>query len=87
VQSTYKIVQGYPMAGTLSYLAPEVMKNILSEKSDIWSSGVLLYILLTGVSPFRGSNESQTKDNINFKALNFSSAPLNCASNEAKDLL
>jgi calcium-dependent protein kinase len=58
VQTKYKIVQNYPIAGTLPYLAPEVLKGLLSERSDIWSSGVLMIILLTGVSPFKGKNEA-----------------------------
>jgi calcium-dependent protein kinase len=57
VKMQYKVVQNYPVAGTLTHLAPEVMKGILTEKSDVWSSAVLMYILLTGVSPFKGNTE------------------------------
>ncbi len=67
VKTTQKITQNYPISGTLSYLPPEVMKGILVDKSDIWSSGVLMYILLTGISPFRGRNEVETRRNINDK--------------------
>lgn len=56
VQTKFKISQNYPIAGTLPYLAPEVIKGILTEKSDIWSCGVLMVILLTGVSPFKGKS-------------------------------
>lgn len=62
------------------------MKGILVDRSDIWSSGVLMYILLTGISPFRGRNEVETRRNINDK--NISSEPaLLGLSEEAKDLL
>jgi len=33
------------------------MKGSLSDKNDIWSSAVLMTILLTGVSPFKGRSE------------------------------
>jgi serine/threonine protein kinase len=58
VQTAHKIIHNYPIAGTLSYLAPEVLTETLTEKSDIWSSAVLMYILLTGASPFKGKNSS-----------------------------
>ena len=36
------------IAGTPYYMAPEVFKHLYGRKSDIWSLGVLLYILLSG---------------------------------------
>lgn len=61
VKSEYKVVQNYPISGTMTYIAPQALKGVLTEKSDLWSSGVLMYILLTGISPFKGKNQSQTK--------------------------
>ena len=40
--------------GTLIYMAPEVFQRKYDEKADIWSIGVLTYILLTGEPPFYG---------------------------------
>ena len=38
--------------GTTAYMAPEVIKDDYNEKCDIWSIGVIAYILLTGRQPF-----------------------------------
>lgn len=40
------------MKGTPSYMAPEVIKGDYTEKCDLWSSGVLLYLIITGDFPF-----------------------------------
>jgi calcium-dependent protein kinase len=45
--------------GTIHYLAPEVLKNSYNEKCDIWSCGVIMYILLCGRMPFGGKNENE----------------------------
>ena len=45
--------------GTPSYMAPEIVvkKDYNGFASDIWSLGVILYLLLTGVYPFKGATE------------------------------
>ena len=50
--------------GTLSYMAPEMLKEKYNEKCDLWSCGVIMYLLLTGKNPFLGRDEVQIMEKI-----------------------
>jgi calcium-dependent protein kinase len=39
------------------YIAPEIIKGSYDQRCDIWSAGVILYILVTAIPPFDGETE------------------------------
>lgn len=59
--------------GTAYYVSPEVLQGNYDEKCDIWSSGVILYILLTGEPPFNGPNDNEIYRKIMKKKFSFPS--------------
>ena len=52
--------------GTPAFIAPEILKDHPYDPylTDIWSSGVVLYIIVSGFFPFRGTNENELRKNI-----------------------
>ena len=59
------------VVGTPYYIAPEVLKKSYDEKCDMWSIGVITYILLSGTPPFGGRNEKQIMQNVQIGKYNY----------------
>ncbi|KAM3919632.1 serine/threonine-protein kinase 33 [Leptodactylus fuscus] len=74
--------------GTPIYMAPEVINaHDYSQQCDIWSIGVIMYMLLSGDPPFMGSSEDKLFELIKRGELNFSSSVWQSVSEAAKDVL
>lgn len=73
--------------GTCYYIAPEVIRRQYNEKADIWSCGIILYILLCGYPPFNGNSDLEIYKNILQQKLVFDNNDWKNVSKEAKDLV
>ncbi|TKW17330.1 hypothetical protein SEVIR_5G359200v4 [Setaria viridis] len=75
------------IVGSAYYIAPEVLKRNYGPEADIWSIGVILYILLCGVPPFWAESEHGIFNAILRGQVDFSSDPWPRISPGAKDLV
>eukprot|EP00388_Colpodella_angusta_P021354 GDKJ01054083.1.p1 GENE.GDKJ01054083.1~~GDKJ01054083.1.p1 ORF type:complete len:483 (-),score=102.71 GDKJ01054083.1:877-2325(-) len=73
--------------GTPYYLAPEILLMKYDEKVDVWSCGVILYILLVGYPPFKGETDSQIIEKVKRGKFKLTGAEWDCVDNEAKVLI
>ena len=75
--------------GTAYYIAPEVIKKKYNEKCDLWSCGVIMYILISGEPPFndpRADNDAIMKK-VEIGKYDLTSGIWKTVSKEAKDLV
>ncbi|CAK7330661.1 unnamed protein product [Dovyalis caffra] len=75
------------IVGSAYYIAPEVLKRRYGPEADIWSVGVMLYILLSGVPPFWAESEHGIFNAILRGHIDFTSDPWPSISPQAKDLV
>ena len=73
--------------GTAYYVAPEILEGEYTEKCDVWSAGVILYIFLSGDPPFNGPSDSVIYGKIAKMKFTFPEKKWSSISNEAKDLI
>ncbi|KAG8057386.1 hypothetical protein GUJ93_ZPchr0002g25790 [Zizania palustris] len=75
------------VVGSTFYMAPEVLNRSYGPEADVWSAGVILYILLCGVPPFWGDNDERIVTAILQGGINFQREPWPKVSQHAKDLV
>lgn len=73
--------------GTPYYIAPDVLNKSYNEKCDIWSLGVILYILLVGYPPFNGSDDKKIIDAVKKGKFTLDEPEWDNVSEEAIDLV
>ena len=73
--------------GTTFYMAPEVIQGNYNEKCDIWSCGIILYIMLCGKPPFYSQDEDELKKKICSMHYNFDYPEFKKVSQDAINLI
>uniref|UniRef100_A0A8C2PTC3 Myosin light chain kinase, smooth muscle n=1 Tax=Cyprinus carpio TaxID=7962 RepID=A0A8C2PTC3_CYPCA len=74
--------------GTPEFVAPEVINyEAISYPTDMWSIGVICYILVSGLSPFMGDNDNETLANVTSATWDFEDEAFDEISDQAKDFI
>ncbi|XP_072230284.1 myosin light chain kinase, smooth muscle-like [Leuresthes tenuis] len=76
------------MHGTPEFVAPEVISyEPVGLETDMWSIGVICFILLSGESPFQGNNDAETLASVTAARYKFDPETFEDISDEAKDFI
>ena len=73
--------------GTPYYMAPEMIFGNFVKASDIWSIGVIMYIMVTGKQPFWGKNKDEVLNKVKNGRYDMKSLYYSKCSNSVKDLI
>lgn len=75
------------IAGTPYYMSPEMLGSKYNEKTDMWSMGVLLYVLVSGYLPFQGKTSAEVFKKIRAGQFHFRHKEFESVSAHCKDLI
>jgi calcium-dependent protein kinase len=73
--------------GSIFYISPEVLNMNYSEKCDMWSCGVIAFVMLSGVPPFDGSSNAEISEKIMRLSFSFNQPVWKIHSAEARDFI
>jgi len=74
-------------AGTPYYVAPQVLAGKYDQASDLWSCGVIMYVLLCGYPPFYGESDAEVLSKVRLGNFSFNAADWKNISDDAKNLI
>jgi calcium-dependent protein kinase len=73
--------------GTAYYISPDVLNKSYNEKSDIWSLGVIMHVMLSGRPPFEGTSDAEIIKKVRVGSYDLDIEEMAKVSKEGKDLL
>ena len=82
-----KNVSDKSIVGSTLYIAPETFMKKSGKESDLWSAGVILYMLVVGCPPFGGESDKKILSNVQKGVYGKNYSRWKNASNEVKDLI
>jgi calcium-dependent protein kinase len=75
------------IVGSSYYIAPEVLSKSYDEKCDLWSCGVIMYILLSGLPPFEGDSDMEVMEKVRKGKYELDIPEFKNVSKDAKNLI